>query len=97
MRPSLTEKQAKALGEIVQHVEDYGYPPTVRVLAQLLGVTSTSTAHSHLQALEHKGYIEWPHGRDALGYRIVGARYEVHLPEEVAQAMGEATMGVTGW
>ena len=53
----LTEKQQRTLDCIVKYSAEYGYPPTVRELAKLLGVSSTSTVHSHLRALEERGLI----------------------------------------
>ena len=35
-----------------------GYGPTVREVCQTLGLSSPSTVHVHLKALEDKGYIK---------------------------------------
>jgi len=47
--------------EVMQIVESWrqtsGRAPTVREMADALGVSSTATIHQHLRALEHKGYL----------------------------------------
>jgi repressor LexA len=35
-----------------------GYPPSVREIAQAVGLASTSAVHHHLEALERDGYLE---------------------------------------
>jgi repressor LexA len=35
-----------------------GYPPSVREIAQAVGLASTSAVHHHLSALEREGYLE---------------------------------------
>ncbi|RME58886.1 MAG: repressor LexA [Candidatus Dadabacteria bacterium] len=39
-------------------VATYGYAPTLKEIAEHLGVKSLSTAHFHLQRLEEKGFIQ---------------------------------------
>jgi repressor LexA len=56
-RPSLSDRQQKVLEVLRQYVRDHGYPPSVRDLGERLGLSSTSTVHGHLEALERKGYI----------------------------------------
>jgi len=34
------------------------YPPSVREICQAMGLSSSSTVHAHLKALERKGYIK---------------------------------------
>lgn len=54
----LTERQFQVLCHIREYIEDHGYPPTVRELGEAIGTTSSSTVHSHLQALRKKGFIQ---------------------------------------
>lgn len=42
---------------IGEWVERYGQSPTVREIAEALGVSSTATVVQHLRALESKGYL----------------------------------------
>ncbi len=47
--------------EIYQYIKDItmerGYPPSVREICKAVGLSSTSTVHSHLSKLEKKGLI----------------------------------------
>ena len=57
MTEELTERQHRVLQFVAETVADRGYPPSVREICDALGLASPSTAHSHLQALQRKGYI----------------------------------------
>src|SRR5207244_11565380 len=41
----------------MSNMQQRGYPPSVREIGTALGLTSSSTVHSHLTALEKKGFI----------------------------------------
>lgn len=43
---------------LVKHIEAHGFAPTTRELAQLLGLSSSDSAHQRLQTLEQAGLIE---------------------------------------
>jgi len=53
----LTRRQQEILTFIRRYTDAHGYPPSVREIGQALGLTSSSTVHSHLSALEKKGYL----------------------------------------
>ena len=57
MVESLTERQRQTLSFIAETTADRGYPPSVREICDALGLASSSTVHSHLQALQRKGYL----------------------------------------
>ena len=57
MEQTLSPKQEQILNCIKQSLKDKGYPPSVRELCVAVGLSSTSTVHSHLNTLEKKGYI----------------------------------------
>lgn len=57
MSKGLTKRQRDILGHIRRFSEEHGYPPSVREICQAVGLTSSSTVHSHLAALEKKGFI----------------------------------------
>jgi repressor LexA len=57
MGKGLTRRQKEILTFVQRHSEAHGYPPSVREIGQALGLTSSSTVHSHLAALERKGYL----------------------------------------
>jgi len=54
----ITSRQQDVLDRINQFYRKNGYAPSVRDLANMLGVSSISTIHQHLAALETKGYIK---------------------------------------
>ena len=57
MEQILTAKQQQILDCIKKSLKDKGYPPSVRELCLAVGLSSTSTVHSHLNTLERKGFI----------------------------------------
>lgn len=54
---NLTDRQRQILDFILAEINRKGYPPSVREIGRAVGLTSSSTVHSHLAALERKGYI----------------------------------------
>ncbi len=52
----LTQRQKIVLDRIRQFINEYGIPPTLRELAELLSISSAAVA-GHLDLLERKGYI----------------------------------------
>jgi len=54
----LSPRRQQILDCIVSTTRDRGYPPTVREIGQAVGLTSSSSVHFHLRALEKAGYLE---------------------------------------
>lgn len=54
----LTKRQEDALKYIKTYIVSHGYPPTVREIAEAIGVSSPATVQAHLQSLANKGYIK---------------------------------------
>ncbi len=54
----LTDRQAKVFNFIESHANRYGYPPTIREIADHIGAKWSHGIERHLQALEKKGYIK---------------------------------------
>jgi repressor LexA len=52
-----TERQQRILDVIRAFTADKGYPPSVREIGELVGLSSSSTIHAHLKALERRGLI----------------------------------------
>jgi repressor LexA len=80
-----TERQRRILDVIVAFTVERGYPPSVREIGERVGLSSSSTIHAHLKALEKRGLISRdptkpralrsaasPRGRDALVMPILG-------------------------
>ncbi len=53
----LTPRQEQILIFIKKQISQKGYPPTVREIGEAVGLSSSSTVHSHLAKLEQKGFI----------------------------------------
>src|SRR5689334_13673212 len=57
------KKQRQILDFIKQHIQSNGSAPTLRQIADAIGVSSLATVHEHLQALEEKGLIKRKAGK----------------------------------
>jgi SOS regulatory protein LexA len=65
------ERKQKILETIARTVAQRGYPPSVREIADAVGLASTSAVHHHLVALERDGLLErGQHSSRAL--RLIG-------------------------
>jgi repressor LexA len=76
MAEQLTTRQRRILEVIRDAVSDRGYPPSIREIGEAVGLTSTSSVHSQLEALQRKGFIR----RDPTKPRAI----EVHFDDPVA-------------
>lgn len=76
MAEQLTSRQRRILEVIRDAVAERGYPPSIREIGEAVGLTSTSSVHSQLEALQRKGFIR----RDPTKPRAI----EVHLEDPVA-------------
>ncbi|MEX2457527.1 MAG: transcriptional repressor LexA [Actinomycetota bacterium] len=74
----LTTRQQRILDFITKTRDERGYPPTVREIGEAVGLTSSSSVHSQLAALERKGYLR----RDPTKPRAI----EVHAGDEARRA-----------
>lgn len=73
----VTKRQQAVLDDIEKHILEKGYGPTVREVCQDLGLSSPSTVHVHLKALEEKGLIK----RDPLKSRSISLTYHLEGSE----------------
>ena len=78
MSDKITKRQQAVLDVIEQCIREKGYGPTVREVCQALGLSSPSTVHVHLKALEEKGLIK----RDPLKSRSIALTYPLDHTEE---------------
>lgn len=53
----LTTRQQRILQVIHDTVVERGYPPSIREIGEAVGLTSSSSVHAQLEALQRKGYI----------------------------------------
>jgi repressor LexA len=57
MMRDLTSRQRDILNMIRGHIEEFGYPPTVREIGEACGLKSPRSVSQHLDTLERRGYI----------------------------------------
>ena len=72
-RREMTARQRQILDFIRSEIHRRGFPPSVREIGEAVGLSSSSTVHSHLAALEAKGLLRRdpakPRALEVLDYR----------------------------
>lgn len=63
MAPIIYKRQKQILDFIDQHIQATGSAPTLRQIADAIGVSSLATVHEHLATLESKGLIRRKSGK----------------------------------
>jgi len=58
MAITLYKRQRQIVDFIAQYIQKNGYSPTLREIAESIGVSSLATVHEHLQALQRKKVIK---------------------------------------
>jgi len=58
MAVTLYKRQRQIVDFIVQYIQKNGYSPTLKEIAEAIGVSSLATVHEHLQALQRKKVIK---------------------------------------
>ena len=76
-----TARQRRILNEIKHAVETRGYPPSVREIGEVVGLTSPSSVNYQLKALERKGFLR----RDPNRPRAI----EVLMPDHDVTGRGD--------
>lgn len=87
------DNQQRILDFIKSEIQAKGYPPSVREIAQAVGLKSTSTVHGHLQRLEKRGLLH----RDAMKPRameIMGDPNFVRNNTTAVPVVGRVTAGL---
>ena len=70
----LTGKRREILDFIAEQLRERGYPPSVREIGEAVGLTSSSTVHTHLTTLQRQGYLR----RDPTKPRAIEVRYDAN-------------------
>ncbi|MFC2946889.1 transcriptional repressor LexA [Virgibacillus sediminis] len=92
----LSKRQQMILDYIKEQVSEKGYPPSVREIAEAVGLASSSTVHGHLSRLESKGFIR----RDPTKPRaieVMNMEEDNNIPREevtYAPVIGKVTAGL---
>lgn len=63
MAPVIYKRQRQILDFIKQHIQQEGSAPTLRQIAEAIGVSSLATVHEHLETLEEKRLIKRKKGK----------------------------------
>ena len=87
------DNQQRILDFIKSEIQQKGYPPSVREIANAVGLKSTSTVHGHLQRLEKRGLLH----RDAMKPRameVVGDPNFVRSGTTAVPVIGRVTAGL---
>jgi repressor LexA len=54
---ALTDRQQQLLTFIERHLTLHGFPPSIREMAEHMGIRSTNGVNDHLKALQRKGFL----------------------------------------
>ena len=82
----LSARQRRMLNMIRDFVGEYGYPPTIRQIGEVVGISSTSVVSYNLGVLQRKGFL----ARDPEGSR--GLRLVEEDDGDVDEYAGPATL-----
>jgi repressor LexA len=85
----LTPRQQRILNVIRDNIEQRGFPPSMREIGELVGLTSSSSVSHQLRVLEEKGFLR----RDPNRPRAI----EVFLPEIMAARRSISAADETGF
>ncbi len=92
---TLTARQSRILEVIRNHIERRGYPPSIREIGEVVGLTSPSSVAHQLAALERKGYIRrdptLPRAMEVLAPGSADPAMEDHDPTGSGDARPEAS------
>ena len=77
------DNQQRILEYIKEEIQTKGYPPSVREIANAVGLKSTSTVHGHLQRLEKRGLLH----RDAMKPRAMAVVGDPNFVRNSTQAV----------
>lgn len=75
MPATLYHRERQVLEFIMQFSQRYGYAPTLKEMAQAMGLSSVATVHEHLEHLRSKGFIK----------KLDGAARGIELVDEVTR------------
>jgi len=93
MRALLTEIQKQVYGFIKEHIQDKGFPPTIREIQNNFNYKSANSVVVHLKKLRNKGYITKTSaiGQTARTIQLVDTVIKVHTvdSEDLSKAIGK--------
>ena len=95
----ISKKQQEILDYMKNEILNRGFPPSVREICEAVNLKSTSSVHSHLEALEKNGYIRRdatkPRAIEIIDYNFNLVRREVvNVPLVGTVAAGQPILAV---
>lgn len=91
----ITDSQRKTLKFIQHFVAEHGYAPTLKEIADGIGILSRGVVHRYVQALIEAGYLDHESGRHR-GLRLVETQSMTHLPLLGKIAAGQPIEAIEG-
>ena len=91
---TLSEKEQLILDYIKNTISEKGYSPSIRDIRRDLDIKSTSTVHTYLEKLEHKGYIQKEGGKSRTLRVDSLAAGENITPRPLVPIVGHVTAGL---
>ena len=98
MARKITKRQQQIYDFIKEYQQEKGYPPSVREMASAVGLSSPSTVHAHLSALEARGLLK----RDATKPRALelfdedGSSVSISKSDEPTVPRGTVSLPLVG-
>lgn len=91
----ITNRQKDILDLIMKDIATKGYPPTVREIGEVLGLSSPATIHFHLKKLRQKGYIKHNNSKNRAIEVLVPNKYLKRDDDKVIDVplLGKVTAG----
>lgn len=75
-------RQRQVLDFIKQYIQANGAAPTLKIIAEAIGVSSLATVHEHLVTLENKGLIKRKQGRER-SIEIINSNFDFSAGESI--------------
>ncbi|MBW1872348.1 MAG: transcriptional repressor LexA [Deltaproteobacteria bacterium] len=74
----LTDRQRQLLSYIEDHLHAHGFPPSIREMADHMGIRSTNGVNDHLKALERKGYVSRERSLKSRAISVLASSFPGH-------------------
>lgn len=92
MAVTLYKRQRQIVDFISQYIQKNGFSPTLKEIANAIGVSSLATVHEHLQALERKKVIKKTDGQ-VRGIELIQASVSIATDSIEVPIMGYIAAG----
>lgn len=82
IQPETRDRMAVIRDQIAAYIEQNGYPPSLRDIMQMAGISSTSVVSHYLRQMKELGWIDFAEGKS----RTITVRGISILPKAAAEA-----------